>query len=94
MFKGEICLRVTYEYSLEKSLAASGVCSMGRSGNTPSGHSLVSFAGLHPSSGFYALMSLRQPPCITGHSLKEAYFSICVSVTSMINQIFSLIFLF
>ena len=76
MFKGEICLRVTYEYSLEKSLAASGVCCMGRSGNTPSGHSLVGFAGLHPSSEFYALMSLRQPPCITGHSLKEAYFSI------------------
>ena len=61
---------------MEKSLAASGLCYMGRSGNTPLGHSLICFAGHHPSSVVYALMSLRQPPCIISHSLKEAYFSI------------------
>ena len=42
---GLICLSVTYVYSLEKSLAASGVCHMGRSGNNPSGHSLICFVG-------------------------------------------------
>ena len=62
---------------LEKSVAASGVCYMERSGNNTSGHSLVCFALHQPSSGVYALMSIRQPPCIIGHSLKEAYFSIC-----------------
>ena len=37
MFKNVICLSVTYMYvyCLEKSLAASGVYYMGRSGNTP-----------------------------------------------------------
>ena len=65
-----------YVYSLEKSLDASGVCCMGMLGNTLSGHSMICFAGHHPSSGVYALMRLRQPPCIIGHSLKEAYFPI------------------
>ena len=37
MFKSVICLSVIYMYvcCLEMSLAASGVCYMGRSGNTP-----------------------------------------------------------
>ena len=37
MFKSVICLSVTYVdlYCLLKSLATSGVCCMGRSGNTP-----------------------------------------------------------
>ena len=78
MFKSVICLSVTYVdlYCLLKSLATSGVCCMGRSGNTPLRALTICFAGHHPSSGVYALMSLRQPPCIIGQSLKEAYFSI------------------
>ena len=83
MFKGVICVSVTYVYCLEKSLAASGVCCMGRSGNTPLGQSLICFAGHHPSSGFYALISLRHLPCIIGHSLKEAYFSICWDIKTV-----------
>ena len=49
MFKSVICLSVThmYVYCLEMSLAASGVCYMGRSGNTPSGYSLM-FCWLSP----------------------------------------------
>ena len=67
-----------YVYCLEKSLDSSGVCCMGMRGNTPSEHlRIICFAGRHTSSGVYALMSLRQPPCIIGHSFKEAYFSIC-----------------
>ena len=81
-----ICLSLTYVdlYCLLKSLATSGVCCLGRSGNTPSGHSLICFPGHHLSSGVY-IMSLRQSPSIIGHLVYYEK-SFCISFTSMANS--------